>query len=109
MAYFLNTLVFSGYSSLNDIYFSFIMVGEHVLYYSNTFKFIETSFMVQNMVYLNEHFMYILKNRGRLRGRVVKFARSAAAAQGSDPGHGHGTARQATLRQHPTSHILFSY
>ena len=33
---------------------------------------------------------------GRLRGRVVKFARSAAAAQGSDPGCGHGTARQAT-------------
>ena len=42
--------------------------------------------------------------RGGLRGRVVKFARSAAAAQGSDPGHGHGTARQATLRQRPMSH-----
>ena len=45
---------------------------------------------------------------GRLRGRVVKFARSAVAAQGSDPGRGHGTARQATLRQrgcvpHPTT------
>ena len=41
---------------------------------------------------------------GWLRGRVVKFARSAAAAQGSDPGCGHGTARQAALRQRPTSH-----
>ena len=28
---------------------------------------------------------------GRLRGLVVKFARSAAVAQGSDPGRGHGT------------------
>ena len=42
--------------------------------------------------------------RGRLRGRVVKFVRSAAVAQGSDPGHGHGTAHQATLRRRPTSH-----
>ena len=42
--------------------------------------------------------------RGRLRGRVVKFASSAAAAQGSEPGHGHGTARQATWRWRPTSH-----
>ena len=41
---------------------------------------------------------------GRLRGRVVKFVCSAAAAQGSDPGHGHGTAHQATLRRRPTSH-----
>ena len=41
---------------------------------------------------------------GRLRGRMVKFACSAAAAQGSDPGCGHGTSRQATLRRHPTSH-----
>ena len=38
--------------------------------------------------------------RGRLCGQVVKFARSAAAAQGSDP----GTTRQATLRRRPTSH-----
>ena len=30
---------------------------------------------------------------------MVKFARSAAAAQGSDPGRGHGTTRQATLRR----------
>ena len=42
--------------------------------------------------------------RGRLRGRVVKFACSTAAAQGSDPRRGHGTARQATLRRRPTSH-----
>ena len=41
---------------------------------------------------------------GWLRGRVVKFARSAVAAQGSDPGRGHGTARQAMLRRRPTSH-----
>ena len=38
------------------------------------------------------------------RGRVVKFVCSTAAAQGSDPGCGHGTARQAMLRRHPTSH-----
>ena len=44
------------------------------------------------------------KIRGRLHGRVVKFARSTAAAQGLDPGRGHGTARQATLRRRPTSH-----
>ena len=40
-------------------------------------------------------------------GRVVKFACSTAVAQGfagSDPGHGHGTAHQAVLRQHPTCH-----
>ena len=42
--------------------------------------------------------------RGRPRGWVVKFVCSAAMAQGSDPGRGHGTARQATLRQRPTSH-----
>ena len=42
--------------------------------------------------------------RGRLRGRVGKFEHSAAAAQGLDPGHGHGTAYQATLRRRPTSH-----
>ena len=44
---------------------------------------------------------------GQPRGQVVKFVCSAAAAQGfagSDPGHKHGTARQATLRQHPTCH-----
>ena len=40
-------------------------------------------------------------------GQVVKFAHSTSAAQGftgSDPGHGHGTAHQATLRRHPTCH-----
>ena len=41
---------------------------------------------------------------GQLRGRVVKFTRSAAGAQGLDPGRGHGTARQATLKWRPTSH-----
>ena len=38
---------------------------------------------------------------------MVKFARSASAAQGFaglDPGRGHGTAHQATLRQHPICH-----
>ena len=34
---------------------------------------------------------------------MVKFARSAAAAQGLDPGLGHGTARQATVET--ASHI----
>ena len=41
---------------------------------------------------------------GWLHGRVIKFTRSAAAAQGSDPGCRHGTARQAMLRQRSTSH-----
>ena len=47
------------------------------------------------------------KNRGQPRGRVVKFARSAAVDQGfagSDPGHGHGTTHQATLGQRTTCH-----
>ena len=42
---------------------------------------------------------------GQPQGRVVKFTRSAAVAQGFtslDPGRGHSTARQATLRQCPT-------
>ena len=47
---------------------------------------------------------FIKSFRGRLHGRVVKFVCSTAAAQGSDPGRGHGTAHQATLRQRPTSH-----
>uniref|UniRef100_A0A9L0IGI3 RUN and FYVE domain containing 1 n=1 Tax=Equus asinus TaxID=9793 RepID=A0A9L0IGI3_EQUAS len=40
-------------------------------------------------------------SQGRPRGRGVKFAHSALAAQGFtswDPGHGHGTTHQATLR-----------
>ena len=49
-------------------------------------------------------FLKKIKNRGRLRGQVVTFARSAAAARGLDPGCGHGTACQATLRRRPTSH-----
>ena len=43
----------------------------------------------------------------RPHGRVVKFTRSTSAAQrfaSSDPGHGPSTARQATLREHPTQH-----
>ena len=46
-------------------------------------------------------------SRGRPRGQVVKFMRSASAAQGFaglDPGRGHGTAHQAMLRHHPTCH-----
>ena len=46
----------------------------------------------------------IIKPRGRLSGQVVKFACSTVAAQGLDPGRGHGTACQATLRRRPTSH-----
>ena len=44
---------------------------------------------------------------GQPHGGVVKFMRSTLAAQGfagSDPGHGHGTAHQAVLRQHPKCH-----
>ena len=52
----------------------------------------------------------ILKNKriwGRRRGLVVKFERSASAAQGFaslNPGCGHGTVHQAMLRRHPTCH-----
>ena len=55
---------------------------------------------------LNYHHLQvtIIDLGGWLRGQVVKFTRSAVAAQGSDHGCGHGTARQATLRQRPTSH-----
>ena len=45
--------------------------------------------------------------RGWPCGQVVKFARSALAAQGfvgSDPGCGPSTAHEAMLRQHPTCH-----
>ena len=48
-----------------------------------------------------------INSRGRPRGRVVKFVRSASAAQGfasSDPGHRRGTAHQAMLRWGPTCH-----
>ena len=44
---------------------------------------------------------------GQPRGRMIKFVCSAAAGQGftsSNPGCGHGTAHQATLRQRPTCH-----
>ena len=44
------------------------------------------------------------KERGRPSGQVIKFVRSTAAAQGSDPGRGCGTARQVTLRWRPTCH-----
>ena len=49
----------------------------------------------------------IEKCGGWPRGRVVKFMHSALAAQGftgSNPGRGHGTAHQATLRRRPTCH-----
>ena len=49
----------------------------------------------------------ILNPGGRPRGRVVKFAHSASAAQGfagSDPGRRHDTAHQTVLRWHPTCH-----
>ena len=55
-------------------------------------------YLVAIFLWINNEFW------GRLRGRVVKFARSAGAAQGSDPGCEHGTARQATLRRRPISH-----
>ena len=47
-------------------------------------------------------------NGGWPHGRVVKFLRSTAVAQcfvGSNPGRGHGTAHQATLRRCPTCQI----
>ena len=47
----------------------------------------------------------INSRRGRPRGRAVKFAHSASAAQGfagSSAGCGHGAARQAMLRRRPT-------
>ena len=45
--------------------------------------------------------------RGLARGGVVKFLCSASSAQGFiglDPGRGHGTAPQATLRARSTCH-----
>ena len=44
---------------------------------------------------------------GPTHGQVVQLVHSALAAQGfagSDPGRGHGTARQAMLRRRPTCH-----
>ena len=44
---------------------------------------------------------------GLAQGQVVKFPRSASAAQGFtglDPGHGHGITHQAMLRWHLTQH-----
>ena len=44
-------------------------------------------------------------DRGRARGRVVKFTCSALAAWGFAslvPGHGPGTAHEAMLKWHPT-------
>ena len=63
-------------------------------------------------MHLNGHIVlgqHLLKTRleGLACGPVVKFVHSASAARGfagSDPGHGHGTAHQAMLRQHPTCH-----
>ena len=57
--------------------------------------------------------LFMLKNvlwktsRGWPGGQVVKFRRSAAGGQcfvGSNPGSGHGTANQITLRRCPTCH-----
>ena len=45
---------------------------------------------------------------GQPHGQVVKFERSALAAQGftsSDPGRGHSIAHWAMVRWHPTCHI----
>ena len=47
-------------------------------------------------VRVHQSFIILQIFRGRLCGRVVKFARSDPAAQGSDPGRGHGTACQVT-------------
>ena len=60
----------------------------------------------ENVKYLKDNVFKILI-RGQPRGRVVKFMRSASAAQGfasSDPGRGHGITHQAMLRRHPTCH-----
>ena len=62
--------------------------------------FLKVEFQLMNV----ERIVEIENHRGRLHGRVVKFACSAAAAQGLDPGRGNGTAGQATLRRRPTSH-----
>ena len=54
---------------------------------------------------LNKCLIKVLYSQGWPRGRVVKFERSASAAQGftgSDPGGRHGTTHQAMLRQRPT-------
>ena len=58
-------------------------------------------------LFLSHYDFEKLQHWGWPCGRVVKFARSASAAQGftgSDPGCGHGIAHQAILRQRPTQH-----
>ena len=62
-----------------------------------------------NIIYFKTQSRIVLKAdiRGRPRGGVLKFARSAVAAQvfiGLDPRCRHGTAHQATLRWHPICH-----
>ena len=59
---------------------------------------------IYHMLALSQEVGIQNETRGQHRGRVVKFAHSTAAAQGSDPGRRHGTARQAALRRCPTSH-----
>ena len=76
-------------SFIQEVYFQYLLC---VMYYEQHWRFIHE----QNK-FLG----------ARPRGRVVKLAHSAAAAQGfsgSDPGGGHGTAHQATLRWCPTCH-----
>ena len=80
----------------------------------------EILFLQQSLVLLSPHFSLVwllillifLVNKnvhfgGQPHGGVVKFARSASAAQGfasSHPGHGHSTTHQAMLRWCPTCH-----
>ena len=61
------------------------------------------SFTISTSVPNPENFFKIMP-QGRLRGRVVKFSRSAGAARGLDLGRGHGTTPQTTVRRRPTSH-----
>ena len=61
-----------------------------------------------NALFSNHKMIHSLKKfRGRPRGLVVRLVCSASAAQGfagSDPGCGHSTAHQATLRRRATQH-----
>ena len=66
-------------------------------------------YIVFSLPLISKYFYFIQKLfiGGWPHGRVVKFARSASAAQcfvGSNPGYGHGATHQATLRQHPMYH-----
>ena len=75
-----------------------IMCLQHILKFFNS---------TTHEIYCILPFIPANTRRGRPCGQVVEFTHSASVARdfaSSDSGWGHGTAHQATLRQHPTCH-----